>query len=463
MCFGTSSGKLSQLAHYGPIGAIILIIWITISGYHCLIQWFPPDIKDPLSIINFLIYWIWPVVIFYNYFRAIFVGPGFVPKGWRPANKEHEKYLQYCNVCDGFKAPRAHHCKKCGRCVMKLDHHCPWINTCTGHFNHANFCWFMFYAIFGCTHALLMLCPCIYRALFAQYYIYARIKNVPIIYFSFTGLISCILSIGLALGVIFAVGFLLVVQLRSIIRNQTGIESWILRKARDRDHRRVKTFIYPYDLGFKQNLRQVFDWAQTFNVIGDGLTWPVCDGADEYALTREQLDQKRDKRQRTVRYEVVKSYKGSFITLSYGLRTCICIPCTDETRIPLEKGDYVLVTRWERCWMYGERVSANEMNNKKDDTNKPDKRQHRPRGWFPRCCAYEAFKIEDLWSGKLDPNSDIVAAQFANFGPEGYDDVEEEGNNNVQNEDNHVEEIIPTTTTSTPSKKLKQRKVRQEN
>lgn len=82
---------------------------------------------------------------------------------------------------------------------------CPWINTCTGHFNHANFCWFMFYAVLGCTHGLLMLCPCTYRALFAQYYVYARIKNVPIIFFSFAGLISCILAIGLALGVTFAV------------------------------------------------------------------------------------------------------------------------------------------------------------------------------------------------------------------------------------------------------------------
>ena len=63
----------------------------------------------------------------------------------------------------------------------------------------------MFYAILGCIHALLMLCPCVYRAIFAHYYIYTRTKNVPIILFSFTGLISCIVSIGLSVGVILAV------------------------------------------------------------------------------------------------------------------------------------------------------------------------------------------------------------------------------------------------------------------
>jgi palmitoyltransferase len=253
-------------------------------------------------------------------------------------------------------------------------------------------------------------------------------------------------------------GFLLVVQLRSIIRNETGIESWILRKARDRNHRRSKAFIYPYDLGFKENLRQVFNYRETFNVIGDGLTWPIRDGTDEYALTREQLEQKGEKRQRTVRYEVIQSYKGSFVTFRYGLRTCICIPCSDETRIPIEKGDYVLVTRWEKYWLYGERVLANEMNKKEDVNNRP---RRRARGWFPRCCVYEAFRMEDLWSGKIDPDSDIVRAQSENFGPEGFDENGEE--NNVQVEESQSEDTTSTSaSSSTSSNKLKKRKIRQE-
>jgi len=79
------------------------------------------------------------------------------------------------------------------------------MNTCIGHFNQANFCWFLFYAILGCIHALFMISPCIYRVLFLPYYPYGRFRNQPIIQFTFIGLISSILSIGFAIGVIIAV------------------------------------------------------------------------------------------------------------------------------------------------------------------------------------------------------------------------------------------------------------------
>lgn len=38
------------------------------------------------------------------------------------------KYLprrRWCSKCECIKPPRAHHCSICGRCIDRMDHHCP--------------------------------------------------------------------------------------------------------------------------------------------------------------------------------------------------------------------------------------------------------------------------------------------------------------------------------------------------
>ncbi|CAF0959313.1 unnamed protein product, partial [Didymodactylos carnosus] len=243
-------------------------------------------------------------------------------------------------------------------------------------------------------------------------------------------------------------GFLLGVQCRNIIKNQTGIENWILRKAIDRSHRAEKKFIYPYDLGFKENVRHVFNWRNGFSSIGDGLVWTVRDGSDQYDLTREQLEQKAEKRMRTVRYDVIGDYNGFFFPIKYGFRTCICIPFTDEHRMKITRGDRVLVTRWETYWLYGERLISTKTADKlSSSTTTETKKKKRDRGWFPRCCIYEAFKMEDLWSGKIRPDSDMVLSESINFGPEsfapeGFDENDHDNNSEVLSTD------MSSTTTS---------------
>ena len=123
----------------------------------------------------------------FHYVAAMCDGPGFVPLGWRPQDPKEEGSLQYCESCKGFKSPRAHHCRKCellfasnpeqqivtvltyifpgGRCVMKMDHHCPWINTCVGHLNHGHFIGFLFFAVVGCTHGSVVLGSSLYYGL----------------------------------------------------------------------------------------------------------------------------------------------------------------------------------------------------------------------------------------------------------------------------------------------------------
>lgn len=71
------------------------------------------------------------------------------------------------------------------------------------------------------------------------------------------------------------------------MRNRTGIEDWILEKAKYRREDSDTEFLFPYDLGTVENIKQVGDWSCA--PIGDGVNWKVRDGCDQYTLTVNQI------------------------------------------------------------------------------------------------------------------------------------------------------------------------------
>lgn len=58
--------------------------------------------------------------------------------------------VRFCNKCQSKKPDRAHHCSTCKRCVLKMDHHCPWLATCVGLRNYKAFLLFLTYLTLFC-------------------------------------------------------------------------------------------------------------------------------------------------------------------------------------------------------------------------------------------------------------------------------------------------------------------------
>lgn len=96
-----------------------------------------------------------------------------------------------------------------GRCVMKMDHHCPWINTCVGHFNHGHFTAFLASAVGGCCVSSVILISWVATVL--------SLKPLPFPPPAVFTLILVVFSIGLSIGVVLAVGMLLYFQVNVII------------------------------------------------------------------------------------------------------------------------------------------------------------------------------------------------------------------------------------------------------
>ncbi|KAK5163203.1 palmitoyltransferase akr1 [Saxophila tyrrhenica] len=95
----------------------------------------------------------------YFYALTMTADPGFIPKGGsRGQTKntidelvEHGAFdeVHFCTACMIRKPLRSKHCRRCGRCVAREDHHCPWVDNCIGVNNHKHFLLYVVFMIAG--------------------------------------------------------------------------------------------------------------------------------------------------------------------------------------------------------------------------------------------------------------------------------------------------------------------------
>ena len=239
-----------------PVTVVVLAIsYIYVTTVFVFIdRWF--GLMSSPGIMNAVVFTAVALMCVFNYAVAIFRDPGRVPLNYMPdiednQNPIHEIKrkggdLRYCQKCAHYKPPRAHHCRVCKRCVLRMDHHCIWISNCVGHANYKVFFIFLMYAVAACFYSLVLLVGSLTNdPLKDEEQSGDSFRTVYVI----SGLLLVPLS--LALAVLFVWHIYLILQNKTTIEYHEGVRAmWLAEKG-------GQIYKHPYDLGVYENLTMV--------------------------------------------------------------------------------------------------------------------------------------------------------------------------------------------------------------
>ncbi|KAG9307328.1 hypothetical protein G9A89_017156 [Geosiphon pyriformis] len=192
-----------------------------------------------------------------------------IPLGTITVKQNGEK--RFCKKCQNFKPDRTHHCRICKRCILKMDHHCPWLNNCIGYQNQKFFYLFILWA-----------------TIYSYFLMFATMPPT----FQFTGStyegildLDTNWSFLILVGAIFALclsGFA-AYHTSLIFSNQTTLESLQRQnfKVKEEEGVIMSKYLNLFDVGKRANFMQVMGpvWYLWFipvgNSLGDGRSWPL--------------------------------------------------------------------------------------------------------------------------------------------------------------------------------------------
>ncbi|CAN6565842.1 unnamed protein product [Malus baccata var. baccata] len=258
-----------------PIFMVILLIGTVcyITVFIFIDGWV--GLKSPAGSLNALVFISLASLCLFSFFCCVLTDPGHVPASYVPdvehsvvSNQESKKNVR-CDKCSTYKPPRTHHCRVCRRCVLRMDHHCMWINNCVGYWNYKAFFMLALYATLACLYSTVMIIKCVSQKDFE--FIGSDTHKV---FYVMSGLVMASLTV--MLGALLGWHIYLITNNMTTIEYYEGIRAaWLAGKS-------GQSYRHPYNLSVHKNISLVLGpsmlkWLCPTSVchLKDGLMFPT--------------------------------------------------------------------------------------------------------------------------------------------------------------------------------------------
>jgi len=175
MQHGGKQERFGERAKFLPVAFLcstITILYTLFMVYHIIpmLQFDVPenrrdDDKRSRGFLQLIFFHIITTLLVICYVRSILEHPGTIPDNdpaWEyrsdgrgvdhvgGLNLQEQKKSgerRHCKWCGKYKPDRCHHCRVCRTCILKMDHHCPWIYNCVGFSNYKYFFLVLLYSV----------------------------------------------------------------------------------------------------------------------------------------------------------------------------------------------------------------------------------------------------------------------------------------------------------------------------
>ncbi|XP_065872102.1 probable protein S-acyltransferase 15 isoform X3 [Euphorbia lathyris] len=246
--------KLQRFLSIPVFSVFLLMGLIYYSTLFIIIQnWI--GLRSSAGTLNAVIFTFMASLCLFSFFACVLTDPGHVPASYVPdveGNNQSDQqsqsnasyYLKQCDKCCMYKPPRAHHCRICRRCVLRMDHHCLWINNCVGYWNYKAFFILVLYATVASIYCTVL----IITSVFQQEWDFVGRMPLKIFYIVFGVKMA---ALGATLGTLLGWHMYLIAHNMTTIEYYEGIRAaWLARQS-------GQNYRHPFDISVYGNITLV--------------------------------------------------------------------------------------------------------------------------------------------------------------------------------------------------------------